>query len=182
MSVRLAMLVSASLLISFNANATQFVCIATAAGVPPTLLLAVALVESGERVGEGIRPSPYVIRTSVRTLRPRTESAAREVLASLPPAERQTADVGPMQISVRWHGHSVAELADLLTPERNVQLGAQILRRALDSAPGDILTGVARYHTWSDRDRGRAYARLVLSVEKNLLKSMKGEPANESEC
>lgn len=81
-----------------------------------------------------------------------------------------TVDIGPMQINQihlpalarRWNTTPERAREALLTSFcANIEAGAWILRRAIDSAGGDFWEGVGRYHSSTDVYKTR-YLRRVL--------------------
>ena len=134
----------------------------------PTLLYALALAESGvERKPGMISPWPWVIRA------PDTRGyydSKEEALKALPWFQARYGnmiDIGMGQISVRWNGHRVNSPEQLMDPETNLNVMAQILREALNSTDDQVLA-IGRYYTWSDEAKARRYGRRVLGIEKGL--------------
>ena len=79
-------------------------------------------------------------------------------------------------MNIRWHGHRVDRLESLLDPKTNLGVGAAILKEALASAPGDLTTGIGRYHS-TRPERAKAYARTVLSLYRHLLHQQNERPS-----
>lgn len=134
----------------------------------PYLLYAVAITESATGGIRTIRPHPWAIRTPQGPQYPATIENAEELLRSLAPEARNGSDIGIMQVNYGSHRSRVGKASDLLDPERNLDIGAQILVEALQSAPNDDELGVGRYNSWRDEGRARAYGKRVLFVYKEL--------------
>lgn len=138
------------------------------AGLDPYLLYAVGYVESRlDRKGR-TGPWPFAVRTAVESYYPADFNAAMTLIHTLPPKEIADADLGWMQVNVRWHGNRVPDVSHLLHPEINMRVGAGILREAIDSMPKDLELAVGRYHVWLDEPRARDYGRRVLALWHKL--------------
>lgn len=139
-------------------------------GLDPLLLYSVALAESaweGDSPGQ-IQPWPYTLR--VASLPGNYQQSLQDALRELRDYEKsyQSIDIGMMQVNSKYHGHRVNSLSDLLVPETNLDIGAQILRETIDSAPGDLQLGIGRYHHWADEIRARSYGSRILAIYNNL--------------
>lgn len=144
-------------------------------GVAPSLLYALALVESGRAIGnrkDQVTPSRYVLRAL--DARYYAENKQDYLVAYKLFVEKygDRFDVGPLQVNVYWQVSKAKRLAsgeELLDLETNLRIGAQVLREAMASTKDEVL-GVGRYHTWSDEERSRLFGKRVLSVQQNLIK------------
>jgi|GEM_PF-781438 len=133
---------------------------AAKAGVPASLLVAVAGAESGFH--------PLAINIAGRSYYPRTEE---EALALLEGA--QDADIGLMQINYRFWGPRLHLTPhDLLDPAVNLGAGAAILKTLLDE-PGGFWKRVGGYHSASSQ----AQARWSGAVYRSYLSFLHGCPA-----
>jgi soluble lytic murein transglycosylase-like protein len=131
----------------------------------PTLLYAIGLMESGRPRDGGVAPWPWTLYLPGQG---GVFLANREQALSILRANVDTAvDVGLMQVNLRWHGHRVAQLEDLLEPARNIEIAAAILAEALATTPGDLELGIGRYHSPGEQ-RARAYGRTVLTIQEGL--------------
>ncbi|MDO8863818.1 transglycosylase SLT domain-containing protein [Haliea sp. E1-2-M8] len=151
-------------------------------GLDPVLLYAVALAESATPRGTSqVTPWRYALRAGTETHYPRDVQSASTLLASLLEAESsRTLDVGLMQINLHWHGHRVENPAALLDSRINLNVGAQILAKAMASAPQDPALGIGRCQSWRD-DRARWYGDRVLSIYGALLLAWSDEDDTERE-
>lgn len=136
----------------------------------PLLLYSVALAESawkGEDVGL-VQPWPYTLR--VASLPGSYQISFEDALDQLQTyqASYSSIDIGLMQVNSHYHGHRVTNLSELLIPARNLEVGAEILRETIDSAPGDLQLGIGRYHHWADEVRARSYGARILAIYDNL--------------
>lgn len=137
-------------------------------GIDPALLYAVALAESANAEAGMLQPWPYTLRVLTEPGHyARSRHDAEKVLQGYLQIHRSI-DVGIMQVNTRWNGHRVDRVEDLLDPHVGLMVGAQILREAIDSAPGDLVLGVGRYHNWQDEARARNYGERVLAIYRNI--------------
>jgi soluble lytic murein transglycosylase-like protein len=136
---------------------------ASDAGIPASVLFAVALQESGTTVRGRLIPWPWTLNTDGI---PHRFSRRAEACAALRLGLTQygNIDVGLCQISVRYHGHRVREPCELLDPYRNLAIAAAILRE--HHAPGENwLAAIGHYHRPAG---GEAAARYRRSVQRHL--------------
>lgn len=143
-------------------------------GVDPYILYAIALVESRKKSDDGLfRPSPWAIMENGKrpvSHYPKSLEEAK-ILLHLLLAKTKNLDIGMMQVNLKHHGHRVKNPEDLFDPETNILVGSQILKEALNSSPGELVTGVGRYHHWADPVRSWNYGTKVLT----LARSMRGD-------
>jgi len=136
----------------------------------PVLLYAIALTESKKRrANKQIAPWPWTFNSPEGSYYAASLEEAEAYLEMLlgKYAPRRI-DVGIMQINLGWNGHLVERYEDLLDPEINVRVGAQVLKEALEDTDGDTLLGVGWYHNRSDINRSVWYGTLVLNRYERL--------------
>lgn len=142
------------------------------AGIPSTVLYAVALQESGTRVGGRLVPWPWTLNVAGTLHRYATRAEAcvglREALKRTP-ATRIDAGLG--QINLGYHPQRYAQPCDLLDPYRNLAIAAEILREQ-HVAGEDWLLAIGRYHRPAG---GAPAARYRHSVAQHLARVL-GEP------
>jgi hypothetical protein len=131
------------------------------AGLPPGLLLAIALVESGRgQPGTGrIEPWPWAYNAEGDGRHPPSRAAAREQVAALLARGTRSIDVGCMQVNLFHHPQAFASLDQAFEPETNVRYAARFLR-SLHARTGDWQQAIANYHSGKEL-RGFAYQRRV---------------------
>lgn len=139
-------------------------------GIDPYLLYAVALTESARVLNDTVAPWPWALNRKGETIYLDGPKAAAARVRSLLATGHQSIDIGLMQVNLRWHGHRVQRAEDLLDPVTNLHVGADILAESIASAPGDLILGVGRYHSWNDRTAAYQYGRKVLALA-DLIKS-----------
>ena len=142
------------------------------AGIPSTVLYAVALQESGTRVGGRLVPWPWTLNV---TGTPHRYATRAEACTGLRQALRRTPakriDAGLGQINLGYHPQRYAQPCDLLDPYRNLAIAAQILREQ-HVAGEDWLLAIGRYHRPAG---GAPAARYRHSVGQHLARVL-GEP------
>jgi hypothetical protein len=128
-----------------------------AEGIPPGLVLAVALAESGRWLEADRRsqPWPWTVTAGPESFYLASKQDALQKVRELRAAGRSNIDVGCMQINLGYHGDAFASLEEALEPASNVAYGARFLKR-LRLQTRSWARATARYHS-SDPDRGKAY-------------------------
>ncbi len=129
--------------------------------LPDGLLRAIALVESGRRVGKARAavPWPWTINSPSGSFYLDTQDQAVAKVHELRRTGIRNIDVGCMQINLLHHPHAFNSLADAFTPSRNVAYAAKFLRSLKTEAP-TLFRAVAHYHSRTER-HGLPYAHRV---------------------
>ncbi|QSQ44113.1 transglycosylase SLT domain-containing protein [Xanthomonas translucens pv. translucens] len=131
------------------------------AGIPSTVLYAVALQESGiQRKGRNI-PWPWSLNIAGQSRRFATRADA---CSSLQQAMRSTPhtriDAGLGQINLGYHKQRFTSTCDLLDPYRNLAIAAEILKE--QHVPGEgWLLAIGRYHRPAGGEPAARYRRSV---------------------
>ncbi|MDJ0387568.1 lytic transglycosylase domain-containing protein [Roseomonas sp. E05] len=135
--------------------------IAPAAGVPPGLLGAIALVESGRPDPATGRPVPWPWTYNVEGegFAVPSKAAAIAAVEKLLAGGARSIDVGCMQVNLLYHPKAFENLEEAFDPEANTRYAVRFLR-ALRAQHGDWGAAVARYHS-GEPERGLAYSRRV---------------------
>ena len=154
---------------ALDLTSTVFDIVGKEKNIDPHLLYAVALAESAySRTNDGtVAPYAFTLRTKNRPYYTNSRSEAEKLLSDLTKTNRSV-DVGLMQINVKWHGHRVKEITDLLDTKTNLRIGADILNERLKANRNDWFKSISQYHSF-DEEKGGNYARLVLSIYEKLL-------------
>jgi hypothetical protein len=117
-------------------------------GVPPEVLYAISLTETGRMTGGRLRPWPWAINREGKGhwFKNREEAVAfgKQSLAD----GRKSFDVGCVQINYRWHGHAFPSLDDMFDPEWTATYAAQFLRTLYEER-GDWSAAAGAYHSLS---------------------------------
>lgn len=143
---------------------------AALAQIPPTVLYAVALQESGMRWGDKLVPWPWTLNVAGTPRRYANRAAACTALhGALRDVPNKRIDVGLGQVNLGYHASRYRSPCDLLDPYRNLAVTADILRE--QHVPGDDwLAAIGRYH----RPAGGLPAQLYRqSVKRHLLRLQK---------
>ncbi|MBB6254257.1 transglycosylase SLT domain-containing protein [Nitrospirillum iridis] len=130
------------------------------AGVPSGLLLAVALVESGQSISS----EAYAVNVKGTVHFASTPNAAAKYLRDPKGNLRQDATVGCMQLSLSDHKAAFRPVEKIVDPKENVQYAARMLAR-LRATAGSWAAAVARYNGGSGKT-AHAYA---CKVRSNLV-------------
>ncbi|MFP9019812.1 transglycosylase SLT domain-containing protein [Pseudomonas aeruginosa] len=144
------------------------------AGIPSTVLYAVALQESGIRRNGRLVPWPWSLNVAGQSRRFATRADA---CAGLQQAMRATPhtrmDAGLGQINLGYHKHRFTGACDLLDPYRNLAVAAEILKE--QHTPGeDWLLAIGRYHRPAGGEPAARYRR---SVSRHLARVQGTRPA-----
>jgi len=132
------------------------------AGVPPGLLLSIALVEAGRsdtRTGR-FEPWPWSLNVEGEGRILPSHAAAVAEVAALQASGRRSIDIGCMQVNLLYHPGAFADPAAGLRPETNVRYAAAFLR-SLFARTGSWPAAIANYHS-GDPERGANYHRRVV--------------------
>ncbi len=135
-----------------------------AAGLPPQVLGAIGLVESGRVDPRTGRAAPWPWTINVAGAGHMFDSAA-DAIAAVQAAQAagvQSIDVGCMQINLLHHPHAFETLQDAFDPAANVRYAASFLSR-LHGQTGDWGAAIAAYHSATPA-LGLPYARTVALV------------------
>lgn len=163
-----------------NAQASNFSLVGTmweraskasACKPDPLLLYSLALAESKKSTSKGmIAPHPFTLRNAPSgALYPATYTEAEAHLDRYI-AEDVLTDIGIMQINYRWNGMRVKNPKQLLDPEVNIRVGAQILCEVIALHPVDMQLAIGNYHTRNPKREldARQYASNVLGIWRSL--------------
>ena len=113
--------------------------------LPEGVLRAIALVETGQDRGSGLRPWPWAVHAHGRGHWFPTRTEAEAFLATVPPSGVGI-DIGCFQINTRWHGQAFDGPAAMLAPAVGADHAARYLRKLHDRL-GDWDAAVAAYHS-----------------------------------
>ncbi|MEM8625141.1 MAG: hypothetical protein AAGG47_16680 [Pseudomonadota bacterium] len=132
---------------------------AAAHGVPPALMQAVALVETGHRRDGSFVPWPWAMNAAGRgTWFDSRGEALAEAKRKLERGERNF-DLGCFQINHFWHGEAFPSLERMIDPDSNATYAAEFLV-ALHKESGDWLVAAGHYHSRTPKHATAYRARL----------------------
>lgn len=135
-------------------------------GVDPLLIYSIALVESRQLQTDGsIAPTPWVARINDQLMTGDMDEVKREI-TSAQMLGMTVKDVGIMQVYYPLHKDIESDPVALLSPERNIMVGTQILRGTMQETTDPVL-GIGYYHSHNPV-LARYYGRAVLTVYQRL--------------
>ena len=123
--------------------------------LPQGLLMAVALTETGRRVGDALTPWPWAINAAGEGAWLEHRRAALERARALQASGVESIDVGCMQVNLKWHPAAFDSLEAAFDPRTNVGYAARHLKE-LRARSRDWLEAAGHYHS-ADPGRARAY-------------------------
>ncbi len=131
------------------------------AGIPSTVLYAVALQESGIRRNGRLVPWPWSLNVAGQSRRYATRAdactALQQAMGSTP---HTRIDAGLGQINLGYHQQRVTRACDLLDPYRNLAIAAEILKEQHTPGEGWLLA-IGRYHRPAGGEPAARYRRSV---------------------
>lgn len=146
-------------------------------GIPPGLVQAVMLAESGRWLERQRRtvPWPWTVTSGPETFYlPSKEEALRKVRA-LRAAGRTNIDVGCMQVNLHHHGKAFASIEEAIEPVSNVAYGVNFLKR-LRAETRSWARATSYYHS-RHRQRGEAYRTKVFRLWNDVKRELaRGRP------
>ncbi|MDR1366154.1 MAG: lytic transglycosylase domain-containing protein [Holosporales bacterium] len=116
--------------------------------IPPNLLKAISLVESGRyrrSIGKA-EAYPWTICVNGRGSFCTDRLAAVTKIQQLKNQDQRNIDVGLMQINLKLYGRHFASVNDMIDPAKNVDFAAGMLKR-LYNKTGSWRSAVALYHS-----------------------------------
>jgi len=152
-SVARRLVLAAAALAAFAVPAGASPCISAALraeetwGLPPRLLLAIGIVESGL--------DPNALNAEGTPMRPATAAEAVAVVRTLRADGVRSIDTGCFQVNLKWHPQAFATLEEAFVPDRNAHYAARHLADLYGEA-GSWTEAVGLYHS-ADRDRQDLY-------------------------
>jgi hypothetical protein len=116
--------------------------------IPAQLLSAIALAESGRWMADrgAIIAWPWTVYAQGKGQFHASHADATAAVSGLKAQGVGNIDVGCMQVNLHYHGKAFADPGEALTPERNIDYAAGLLRR-LYTKHRSWLVAVAHYHS-----------------------------------
>ncbi|WP_084609625.1 transglycosylase SLT domain-containing protein [Sedimenticola selenatireducens] len=137
--------------------------IATAQGIPHTLLYAIALTESGKliKTAGDYRPWPWTLNLAGRGYFFDSRLEAWQALTAWIGEGRRSIDIGMMQVSWKYHKDKLGNTWQALDPYHNLRVGAAILRACYQTRQ-DWWSSVGCYHAPANESRADRYRQRVV--------------------
>ncbi|HMQ91534.1 MAG TPA: lytic transglycosylase domain-containing protein [Amaricoccus sp.] len=140
-------------------------------GVPPEVLHAIALTETGRKSNGRVRPYPWAINREGKGFWFATRDEAMAFARASLAEGRESFDVGCVQINFRWHGHAFPSLDDMFDPEWTATYAAQFLRNLYEER-GSWSEAAGAYHSLTP-ERAQIYRarfdRLLAGLDPSAL-------------
>lgn len=119
---------------------------AAQAGIPASVLFAIALQESGTPLRGHLMPWPWTLNVAGSSLRfARREEACAALREALSRHNPKRIDVGLGQTNLGYHPDRYPSACDALDPRANLAVTAELLR-AHYADTGDWIVAAGRYH------------------------------------
>ncbi len=144
-------------------------------GVPPEVLYAVALTETGRKSGGRLKPWPWAINREGEGFWFESREEALEFGRQSLAAGRKSFDVGCVQINYRWHGQAFPSIEDMFDPEFTATYAAQFLAN-LYAERGSWSEAAGAYHSLTPELSSKYRKRF-----DQMLTSLEGGVLSESE-
>lgn len=146
-----------------------YILAANAANVPPEILYAVALTESGTKVANGhLRPWPWTLNIKGKGYLFNSQREACYMLnQALTTTSSKRIDVGIAQINIGYHGQYVSSPCELLEPYTNLRIAAKLLQQHYQQGSPDWLIVAGKYHAPNNPTNA---ARYRSKVQQHLIK------------
>ena len=144
--------------------------VAAERGIPPTVLYAIALTESGRPMAlSGVgRPWPWTLNVGGRGYFFASRLAAWQALTDWLRAGKQFIDIGLMQVNWHYHEQRLGTPWQALEPYHNLRVGAEILQDCF-MARQDWWVSVGCYHAPANPQRAKRYRRRVVSRWQHIV-------------
>jgi hypothetical protein len=123
--------------------------------LPAGLLMAVALTETGRRIGDVLSPWPWSINAAGQGEWLEHRRTAIERTRALQASGVESIDVGCMQVNLKWHDAAFDSLESAFDPRTNVIYAARHLKE-LRARSRSWLEAAGRYHS-ADPAQARTY-------------------------
>lgn len=131
-------------------------------GVPQSVLLAIARVESGRTISGTYGPWPWTINQSGTGAWFSTGAEAVAHVTSALNEGETNIDIGCFQINYRWHGAEFADVATMFDPDENALYAAYYLQKHF-ARTGDWAGAIGAYHSRRE-DAAAAYVKKVTAL------------------
>ena len=143
--------------------------VATEQGVPPAVLYAIALAESGTVLSDdrGHKPWPWTLNIQGEGRYFKSRGEAVNALSQALTMGKTSVDIGLMQVNWRYHQSSLGAVERAIDPYHNLRVGAHILRACFQSR-GDWWAAVGCYHAPNNQAHATRYRKRVYQLWQRL--------------
>ncbi|OED39806.1 hypothetical protein AB833_13925 [Chromatiales bacterium (ex Bugula neritina AB1)] len=116
--------------------------------VPARLLYCIALTETQKQLSDGsIRPWPWTLNIAGQGRYFDSRAEMQQAVTQAINLGVTNIDIGLMQINIQYHLHRSYSLNDLMRPEDNLNIAAEILYDEFRRCHGDWWCAVGAYHS-----------------------------------
>ncbi len=116
-------------------------------GIPPQLLKAIALTESGRMQGDRFVPWPWTINVNGKGYFYPTKAEAIQAVKNFQKKGIRSIDVGCMQINLMHHPEAFSSLEEAFDPAANIRYGGEFLVKLRANNKGIWKQAVGFYHS-----------------------------------
>lgn len=151
---------------------------AAESGVPPDILGALTLTETGRKRGGIVRPWAWSVNAEGAGEWFDDPAAALRFAESRVAAGRPNVDIGCFQINYRWHGQHFASVAEMFDPLANARYAARFVRELYQDT-GDWRAAAGAFHSRTPQHATRYLARfdqLRAQLRRRGFAGMDGAP------
>jgi len=120
------------------------------AGVPPELMSAISLVESGRARDGKIVPWPWTINADGKGYWFPSKAEAIAFVEKLQDQGSRSIDVGCFQINLRWHPEAFSSLQEAFNPLSNARYAAQFIK-SLKQPDREWIAVAGAYHSGNEQ-------------------------------
>jgi soluble lytic murein transglycosylase-like protein len=126
-------------------------------GLPPSVLLAIGMVESDL--------TPFAVNVEGRSLHPGSVDEAIKAVRSSQAAGQRSIDTGCFQVNLRWHPQAFQTLEDAFDPETNALYAARHLSDLYGEA-GSWTAAVGLYHSGDPALQDIYRAKVIAAIRR----------------
>lgn len=141
-------------------------------GIPPNIMRAIALTETGKTIEGAFKPWPWTVNFEGKGLWFENRAEASSVLTRHLAAGVTNFDVGCYQLNFKWHGHHFSSLEEMIDPYANANYAAYFLRSLFDEM-NDWTAAAGAYHS-----RNKLPAEKYLARFKKIFANLDNTPSN----
>lgn len=148
---------------------------ARAYGIPPGMLLALSLTETGRAGPDGPEPWPWAVNLGGRGFWFASAGEARAFALARIAEGRRNIDLGCFQVNYRWHGRHFTSPEAMIDPGTNARYAAAFLTRLRDEF-GSWERAVGAYHSRNPAHSGPYVERYLRHYRRLAAAGAAGDP------
>lgn len=132
--------------------------VASEAGIPPEIMGALTLTETGRRLGDAVRPWAWSVNAEGSGSWFNDPASALAFAEERVAMGRPNVDIGCFQINYRWHGENFPSVAAMFDPMTNARYAARFVRD-LYQETGDWRAAAGAFHSRTPQNASKYLAR-----------------------